>query len=63
MTKIKFQIEDCKKCGICVNACPKYCFKITDKMNADFSKCCVCRACVASCPFGLMEVVEDESRD
>ena len=35
MTKVTFQTERCKGCGLCVDACPKKCLAIAeDKLNA-----------------------------
>ena len=35
MANVTFKVDQCKGCGLCVNACPKGILKIaTDKINA-----------------------------
>ncbi|MDR0622621.1 MAG: 4Fe-4S binding protein [Deltaproteobacteria bacterium] len=52
----------CISCQMCVRACPGHCLTVTkgDKGKApkvylyDFTLCCLCAACVESCPTGAI---------
>ena len=60
MAKLTFQIDRCKGCGLCVNACPKGLLAIAkDKINqkghhpaeiTDQEKCIGCAFCATMCP-------------
>ncbi|MDR1606974.1 MAG: 4Fe-4S binding protein [Deltaproteobacteria bacterium] len=52
----------CISCQMCVKACPGHCLSVTKgdtKAPAqwlyDFSYCCLCGACVETCPTGALE--------
>ena len=60
MSKVTFDTDICKGCGLCVEACPKKILKIAkDKINqkghspvemTDQEKCIACAFCATVCP-------------
>ena len=66
MANVTFKVDQCKGCGLCVNACPKGILKIaTDKINAkgyspaemtDRAKCIACAFCATMCPDCIITV-------
>lgn len=60
MSKVTFNFNLCKGCGLCVDACPKKIIVLaTDKINAkghspaeiiDQDKCIACAFCATMCP-------------
>ncbi len=59
MPKVTFNSEECKACGLCVNACPKKILQLSDKLNEkgyrvaeckDESQCIGCAFCATMCP-------------
>ena len=60
MAKLTFKTDNCKGCGLCVDACPKGILQIAcDKINkkghspaemTDMSKCIACAFCATMCP-------------
>ena len=50
--------DECKSCGRCVNACPKKCLRLADRMNSRGVKpaeyvgegCTGCAICFYNCP-------------
>ena len=60
MTKIDFNIERCKGCGLCVDVCPKKIIKLSpDILNSkgfhpaeivEQEKCNACAFCAIMCP-------------
>ncbi len=60
MAKVTFDIETCKGCGLCVDACPKKLLRLaTDKINSkghspaeitDQEACIGCAFCATMCP-------------
>ena len=60
MAKITFQVDRCKGCGLCVDACPVHIVeldqdKITDKGYhpahcIDMDRCTGCCSCALMCP-------------
>ena len=59
MAKVEINIEKCKGCGLCVEACPKGCLRISPRMNrmgehpAEWSseeECTGCCLCAVVCP-------------
>ncbi len=65
-TKLTFNIERCKACGLCVTACPRKLLILdTDSMNSrgmhpakitDQSKCIACALCAMMCPDTVIKV-------
>ncbi len=69
--KIIIDIEICKGCLYCVEACPNGIIKAADRLNtkgyypADFNPsedngCTACTLCAISCPEAAIEVYRDE---
>ena len=66
MTKLTFQTELCKGCGLCVSACPKKCLAIdTGTINQkgyspavmmDQASCIGCAFCATMCPDCIITV-------
>ena len=60
MAKVTFDVDRCKGCGLCVEACPKNILAMSkDKMNAkghhpaemmDQEACIGCAFCATMCP-------------
>lgn len=60
MAKLTFDVDLCKGCGLCVDACPKHLLVIRrDKINkkghspvgiTDESQCIGCAFCATMCP-------------
>lgn len=55
---LKFYIEKCKGCQMCVNVCPHGVFAMDlDKATIkDRDACMECGACEKNCPFNAIEV-------
>ena len=66
MAKLTFKTDQCKGCGLCVNACTKGLLTISsDKINAkgyspveltDPEKCIGCAFCATMCPDCIITV-------
>ena len=66
MAKVTFQIDLCKGCSLCVDACPKHIIALAkDKINAkghspaemtDAEKCIGCAFCATMCPDCIIKV-------
>ena len=66
MAKVTFQVDGCKGCGLCVNACPRGLIALAkEKINkkghhpaeiTDQSKCVGCAFCAIMCPDCIIEV-------
>lgn len=59
MPKVTFNSNECKACGLCVEACPKKILELSDKLNEkgyksayckDESQCIGCAMCATMCP-------------
>ena len=48
--KVTFDVERCKSCGLCVEACPKV---------IDEEKCVGCASCALMCPDVVITVERD----
>ncbi|MBC7109647.1 MAG: 4Fe-4S binding protein [Archaeoglobi archaeon] len=49
----------CKKCGICVEICPKGALHLNSELQVDFERCASCGFCEIYCPDFALEVVKD----
>lgn len=65
MAAIAIDAEQCKGCGLCVNACPQRVIAIGTAINArgqfyavaaDPRRCLACRSCSIACPDAAIEV-------
>lgn len=59
--------DQCKGCGLCIDACPKNIISAADRLNmkgyhpahvTDMSKCIGCAACATMCPDVAITVEE-----
>ena len=64
--KIKFDIQRCKGCGLCVHVCPKQTLEMSDELNQagqryaqliDKDECTGCGLCFQMCPDLIIEIV------
>ena len=65
--KIKFETQECKGCGLCVDVCPKHIIKMSEIFNqmghryaevSDEDKCTGCGLCFQMCPDLVIEIEE-----
>jgi len=65
MAQIKFNIERCKSCELCVAACPRKLITMSDDYNPkgvryacihDTAKCTACGMCYRTCPDLVIEI-------
>ncbi len=65
MAKVKFDIERCKGCKLCIDVCPRKIIIISEKINSkgyhsvgvsDMEKCTGCAFCATICPDCAIEV-------
>ena len=65
MTKVVFDEEKCKGCGLCVQFCPKKAIIMAERINtkgyhpavlADEENCISCGICARMCPDAGIEV-------
>ncbi len=66
MAKLTFKTDNCKGCGLCVDACPKGLIALAhDKINkkghhpaeiTDQDACVACAACAMMCPDCIIKV-------
>ena len=70
MVTLKFNIELCKSCGLCVRACPKEVLKIGEQYNksgdryvtaANPEACIGCASCAISCPDRVIRIYKEEA--
>lgn len=66
---IEVDVNRCKGCGLCIEACPKGCIRLSDKVNTkgyryaeqpDAQTCTSCTACGVMCPDGCITVYRDK---
>lgn len=67
---LKFEIDKCKGCELCVHACPAKILAIdlnvVNKKDyhpvtcTDMSKCIACGSCALMCPDGVISVYKEE---
>ena len=66
MAKLTFRIDNCKGCGLCVDACPKHLLRLAPvKINlkghhpaeiTDEKACVGCAFCATMCPDCIIKV-------
>ncbi len=66
MAKLTFKTDNCKGCGLCVDACPKHLLRLSpEKINkkghhpaelTDESACVGCAFCATMCPDCVIKV-------
>ena len=66
MVKLTFKVDNCKGCGLCVNACPKKLLRISsDVINkkghhpaeiTDPAACVGCASCAMMCPDCIIKI-------
>ncbi len=66
MAKLTFREENCKGCGLCVDACPKGILQLSkDRLNkkghhpaelTDEAACVGCASCAIMCPDCIIKV-------
>lgn len=66
MAKLTFKEENCKGCGLCVDACPKGLLQLSkDRLNkkghhpaelTDEAACVGCASCAIMCPDCIIKV-------
>lgn len=70
MAKIKFNIERCKGCGLCVIACPRDNIRMSAELNKgghkyaeiiDEANCNGCGMCFRMCPDIVIEISNPKS--
>ncbi|MCQ2455827.1 MAG: 4Fe-4S binding protein [Clostridia bacterium] len=69
MAKLTFKSDNCKGCGLCIDACPKGLLKLaTDVINkkghhpailTDEKACIGCAFCATMCPDCIIKVERD----
>lgn len=69
MSKLKFNIQLCKSCGLCVRACPKDVLEIGTQLNSSGARyvvavneaaCISCASCAVTCPDMVISVYKEE---
>jgi len=61
-----FEPDECKSCGRCVNACPKKCLRLADRLNSRGVRpaeyvgegCTGCAICFYNCPEPYVITIE-----
>ena len=69
MIKLTFKVDNCKGCGLCVDACPKKLLRISpDAINkkghhpaeiTDASQCVGCASCAMMCPDCIIKIEKE----
>ena len=72
ISKVTFDTDRCKGCGLCVEACPKKLIALSHgKLNAkgyhpaemtDQSKCIACAFCATMCPDCIITVEKEVTK-
>jgi NAD-dependent dihydropyrimidine dehydrogenase PreA subunit len=52
VTTLRFDVEKCNGCGMCVNVCPHGVYRIEERRAriTEIDLCMECGACMANCP-------------
>ena len=69
MIKVTFKTDNCKGCGLCVDACPKHLIVISQEaINkkghhpaeiTDESQCIGCASCATMCPDCIIKIEKE----
>lgn len=68
MVNFSIDVERCKGCGLCVQACPKGLLRLADEvtskgyhvcMMTDVGQCVACASCAIFCPDSCIEISKD----
>ena len=71
MNKIVIDIERCKGCCLCVEACPRGIIEVSDRPNAagyypvrptEDGECTACAICATVCPDCAIEVFREDKK-
>lgn len=70
MAKLTFMTDNCKGCGLCVDACPRHLLRLAaDKINrkghhpaeiTDQSACIACACCAMMCPDCVIRIEKED---
>ncbi len=58
----KVDVEQCKACGTCQEACPFGAIQVNGNSRIDWDKCMGCGVCAGQCPNGVITLVRDERK-
>ncbi len=69
MNRLNIDVERCKGCGYCINACPKKALskvivegKLYPSVEVDYSKCIACGICYQVCPDYVFSITREEKQ-
>lgn len=56
MPQVSFKHDWCKKCGICIQVCPKKNLELKNNKVRDLGNCTGCKLCEIYCPDFALEI-------
>ncbi len=71
MNRVAINFDECKGCRLCVEACPKNCLHIGNRINKigyqhaefDSEQCTACGICFYMCPeLGAITVIKEDKK-